>query len=300
MGQRVLVTGSTGVLGRRVVPRLAEAGHAVTAVVRSAGKADEVRAAGATPIEVDLFDRQAMRQALTGHDSVAHLATHIPTGPSALRRSAWRTNDSLRRNAATTIAEAAVDAGVGRMIQESITFPYVDRGEEWIDEQCERDYYWVNESSAAAEAAAASVTAAGGAGIVLRFAMFMAADSAHTQSTVSAARKGLFAIVGALDAYLSFIHIDDAAAGVVAALDAPAGIYNLAEPEPVRRTQHRDALAELVGRTKLRHVPAVVERTGGDVVSSLARSHRISSQRFRDASSWMPTIPCVDRWKELR
>ena len=300
MGQRVLVTGSTGVLGRQVVPRLVEAGHSVTAVVRSEAKAAAARSGGATPVEVDLFDRRALRAALAGFDAVAHLATHIPTGPSALRRSGWRVNDSLRREASAMIAGAAVDAGVGRMIQESITFPYIDRGDEWIDEQCERQYYWGNDSVAAAEASAASVTAAGGVGVVLRFAMFMAPDSAHTESTVSAAKNGLFTIVGAIDGYMSFIHIDDAAAAVVAALAAPAGAYNVAEPEPVRRSAHRHALAELVGRSKIRTVPAVVERAGGDVVNSIARSHRISSQLLRDVSTWAPTIHCVDRWKELR
>ena len=299
MGQRVLVTGSTGVLGRRVVPRLVEAGHTVTAVVRSEAKAASARAVGATPVEVDLFDRAAMRAALTGFDTVAHLATHIPTGPSALRRSGWRVNDSLRREASAAIAGAAVDAGVRRMIQESITFPYIDRSDEWIDEQCERQHYWGNESVAAAEASAAFMTAAGGVGVVLRFAMFMAPDSAHTESTVSAAKKGLFTLVGPIDGYMSFIHIDDAAAAVVAALSTPAGVYNVAEPEPVRRSAHRDSLAELVGRSKLRSVPAVVERAGGDAVNSIARSHRISSQHLREVSTWTPTIHCVDRWKEL-
>ena len=300
MGQRVLVTGSTGVLGRRVVPRLVEAGHTVAAVVRSEAKAAVVRAGGAIPVEVDLFDRQALRAALAGFDTVAHLATHIPTGPSALRRSGWRVNDSLRREASAAIAGAAVDVGVERMIQESITFPYIDRGDEWIDEQCERQYYWGNDSVVAAEAAAVGVTSAGGVGVVLRFAMFMAPDSAHTEGTVNAAKKGLFTIVGPIDGYMSFIHIDDAAAAVVAALSAPAGTYNVAEPEPMRRSTHRDALAELVGWTKLRTVPAVVERAGGDVVNSIARAHRISSQHLREVSTWTPTIHCVDRWKELR
>jgi nucleoside-diphosphate-sugar epimerase len=71
------------VLGRRVVPALVSAGHEVTAVARSEAKASEVRAAGARPVQADLFDRAGLRAAIGGHDSVAHLATHIPTGPSA-------------------------------------------------------------------------------------------------------------------------------------------------------------------------------------------------------------------------
>ncbi len=298
MGQRVFVTGATGVLGRRVVPALVSAGHEVTAVVRSEAKADTVRAVGATPVEVDLFDRAALRVAVAGHDSVAHLATHIPTGPSAALRSGWRTNDSLRRDAAVAIAGAVADAGVERMIQESITFPYVDCGDEWIDEDHERVYYWGNRSTVDAEASAAGVTAAGGIGVVLRFALFMAADSTHTQGFVNAARRGLFAVVGDAEGFISFVHVDDAAAAVVAALDVPAGVYNVAEPEPVRRSAHRDALAVHVGRSRLRTIPTVVERAGGDAAASLARSHRISSQRLRDVSPWVPRIHCVDRWKE--
>jgi nucleoside-diphosphate-sugar epimerase len=291
--QRVFVTGATGVLGRRAVTRLVEAGHIVTAVARSEEKAAAVRAAGATPVNVSLFDRDAVRAAVAGHDSVAQLATNIPTGPAAADPTAWRTNDSLRREAAPAIAAAAIDAGAERFVQESITFPYIDRVDEWIDEQCERSYDPVTDCTVVAEAAAASVTAAGGVGIVLRFALFMAADSAHTQSFFNAAKSGLFALDGDPDSFTSFVHVDDAAGAVLAALEAPAGTYNVAEPDPVRRSAHQEMLAKLVGRSSL-------ERTGGGATTSLGRSHRISSQHLRDVFSWTPTIHGLDCWKELR
>lgn len=299
MRQRVFLTGATGVLGRRVVPSLIQAGHSVTAVVRSEAKAEAVRAAGATAVHLDLFDPAAVRTAIDGHDCVAHLATHIPTGPSAMRRSAWRVNDSLRRDAAAVLAGAASDAGIERYIQESITFPYVDGGDQWIDETWKRTYFWGNASTVAAETAAGGVTASGGIGIVLRFAMFMAPDSAHMRAVLSAAQRGLFALVGAATGHVSFIHIDDATSAVAAALEAPAGTYNVAEPDPLQRSTHRDALAGLVGRARLRAVPAVVERVGGETANSLARSHRISSQHLREVTRWAPEVHCVDRWKEL-
>ena len=299
MGQRVFVTGATGVLGRRVVPRLVEAGHDVTAAVRTEAKADGMRAAGATALVVDLFDRAGMRAAIDGHDSIAQLATHIPTGASAAQRSAWSTNDRLRGEAAPAIAAAAVEAGVRRYVQESITFPYVDGGGQWIDEDRARDYFWGNECTVAAEAAAVGFTSAGRVGIVLRFALFMAPDSAHTQAFVSAARNGSFEVAGPADSYISFVHVDDAAASVVAALDAPAGTYNVAEPDPVRRSAHREALAAVVGRSRLSLVPSLAERTGHDAANCLARSHRISSQRLSDVSTWKPTIRCIERWGDL-
>lgn len=297
IGQKVFVTGSTGVLGRRLVPQLVAAGHKVTAVARSQERAEAVRAAGARPVEVDLFDRSALRVALAGHDCVAQMATNIPTGPAAASPSAWRVNDSLRRQAAAVIAGVATDVGVGRYIQESITFPYVDGTDQWVDEKFERSYNWATDSVAAAEAAAVGVTNAGGVGVVLRFAMFMAPDSAHTRSFYSAAQRGLFGLVGDLEGYTSFIHIDDAAAAVVAALAVPAGIYNVAEPDPVRRSEHRSALAGAVGRAQLESPPTP---SGGSDTNILARSHRISSPHLRGVSSWTPTIHCVDQWKELR
>lgn len=300
MSQRVFVTGATGVLGRRVVPQLVAEGHRVTAVARSEEKADALRAAGATPVEVDLFDPDAMRTALKGHDCVAQLATNIPTGPSAALKSGWCTNDELRGKAAPNIAAAAADVGVGRYIQESITFPYVDGGDEWIDEQTERVYFWGNKCTAIAEAAAASLTTAGGVGVVLRFALFMADDSAHTKGFVTAARRGVFAVVGEPDTYISFIHIDDAATAIVAALGAPAGVYNVAEPEPLRRAAHSKALAAAVGRPSLSPLPGVTERVAGQTVDSLARSHRISSRRLGDVTAWEPKIHCVEHWEEAR
>ena len=297
MGQKVFVTGATGVLGRRLIPRLVEAGHQVTAVARSPEKAEAVRAAGATPIEVDLFDRSALRAALEGYDSVAQMATNIPTGAAAADPSAWRINNSIRREAAPAIAGAAIDVGVSRYIQESITFPYVDGADQWIDEQFERSYNSANESVAVAEAAAMGVTDAGGVGIVLRFAMFMAPDSDHIRRFFSAAQRGLFALVGDLDGYVSFIDMDDAAAAVAAALAVQAGTYNVAEPDPLRRSAHREALAGLVDRSTLEPVSSP---SGGSGANVLARSHRISSRHLRDVSSWAPTVHCVDQWKELR
>jgi nucleoside-diphosphate-sugar epimerase len=296
MGQKVFVTGATGVLGRRLVPRLVEAGHRVSAVARSAEKAAAVRAAGATPIEIDLFDRSALCAALKGHDSVAQMATNIPTGRAAADPAAWHANEALRREAAPTIAGAATDVGVGRYIQESITFPYLDGDDQWIDEAFARDYESTDDPVAAAEAAAFGVTAAGGVGIVLRFAMFMAADSAHTIGFYSGAQRGVFTMAGDLEGYTSFIHMDDAAAAVVAALSIPAGTYNVAEPDPVRRSAHRDALCAAVGRSQLD--PMATPAGAGP--ARLARSQRISSRHLSEASSWTPIVHCVDQWKELR
>ena len=71
---RILLTGATGLIGRAVLSQLLDAGHDVTAVVRSTASADAVAAAGATPLEGDLFDSAWVAKALTGVDAAIHTA----------------------------------------------------------------------------------------------------------------------------------------------------------------------------------------------------------------------------------
>ena len=89
MSRRVFVTGSTGVLGRRVVPTLIDRGCVVTANVRTPAAKREVEVQGATACTVDLFDPAAVIASTRDHDVVIHIATSIPTGMNAARRSGW-------------------------------------------------------------------------------------------------------------------------------------------------------------------------------------------------------------------
>ncbi|MEL6891703.1 MAG: NAD-dependent epimerase/dehydratase family protein [Actinomycetota bacterium] len=295
MTGRVFVAGATGVLGRRVVPALVAAGYDVTANVRDATARSRVDEIGATPITVDLFDRDATTRLGDDHDAIVNVATAIPTGASAARRSAWAMNDRLRSEASANLA-AAVARRDGRYVCESITFPYADAGDRWIDESQPRSYFWGNETCRGAEASASLVTETGGTGVALRFAMFFADDSGHVEAIRAAARTGVFALPGRPVDRVSWIHVDDAAAAVVAALRAPAGTYNVAEPDPVPRLDHAAALAGHVGRRRLRHLPGPVTRLAGPGVSSLARAHRISSRAFTAATGWEPRRSVVDAW----
>lgn len=102
---RVLMTGATGELGSRVLPLLVADGHGVTAVSRGPGKDAQVVAADAAPLRLDLFDRDAVRAAVEGHDAVLDLATSIPPLSRMAFASAWKTNDRLRRDASANVAD---------------------------------------------------------------------------------------------------------------------------------------------------------------------------------------------------
>ena len=87
---RVFVTGGTGAIGRYAVPVLIDAGHTVTALARNPSKAADLRAQGANPALVSLFDHPALAAAFAGHDAVINLASALPSTTAFWRYSAWR------------------------------------------------------------------------------------------------------------------------------------------------------------------------------------------------------------------
>lgn len=297
---RVFVTGATGVVGRRVVPALLERGHSVTAVTRSAAKGAALEHLGATPREIDLFDPAAVREAVRGHDAVINLATHIPPSSRAFLPGAWLENARIRTHVSANLAEAAVAAGASRVVQESFAPIYADGGAEWLDEQSPVRAARYNRSVLDAEEAAARFTAAGGTGVVLRFALFYGPDSGYTLDTIRFLQKGWAPAVGDPAGYVSSISHDDAAAAVLAALELPPGTYNVADDEPVTRREYYGSLAAALGLPAPKFPPRWLWRLGGSVGETLARSQRISNRALRTASGWRPRFPSVrEGWAAL-
>lgn len=298
---RLFLAGGTGVLGRRVLLGLVAAGHEVTAVARSPEKAASVRAAGATPVTVDLFDPAAVRDAVARHEVVVNLATHIPPVVRAALPGAWKENERIRTEASTYLVDAALAAGARRFIQEALAFIYVDAGDEWVDEDSAVDGGSFNQGVHTAEAQVARFAAVGGAGVVLRFGLFHASDSDQTRQALRLARRGMAMTVGRPDAYLSIIELDDAASAVTAALDAPAGVYNVVDDQPLTRREHAAALAAALGRARpLRLPPLMAAKVGGSKTALLARSQRVRNDRFKAATGWSPASTSArEAWAKI-
>src|SRR5438128_2028370 len=73
---KIFITGATGVIGRRVLSLLQQAGHEVSAIARSAEQRAAFEASGVRAADVSLFDASALRRAVAGHEAVINLATH--------------------------------------------------------------------------------------------------------------------------------------------------------------------------------------------------------------------------------
>lgn len=288
---KVFVAGATGVVGRRAVRALLEAGHEVTAVARTAAKASALRRMGAIPVEVDLFDPTAVAVAVQDHEAVVNLATKIPPPSRAGLPRAWNENDRIRREGSRNLVDAALAAGASRYIQESIAFCYADRGSEWIEEGTPVPEGVFSDAVLAAEGQAHRFSEQGGTGVVLRFGMFYGHDATHTQWMVSMVRSGLSPFIGRGDAHMPMLHLDDAATAVVEALDAPSGVYNVVDDEPLTRKEHTAVLAHALDRRRVVAAPPRLTRLGGSRLEYLSRSQRVSNQRFCSVTGWAPAHP---------
>ena len=288
---KVFVAGATGVIGHRAVAGLVAAGHDVTGIARTPQKAAQLRRAGAVPVAVSLFDPDALRGAIAGHDAVVNLATKIPSMTQGARNRAWEENTRIRVEGSRNLVDAALAAGARIYVQESLAFVYGDHADAWIDASSTllADSP-VTDPVRAAEASVARFTDAGGRGVALRFGVFQAADSGHMRSILDAARRGIFLDVGRPDGYMPAIDADDAAAAVVLAVEtAPAGVYDIVDDEPITRRAYGRALARAVGRRTLHHPPGA--RLAAPKAGPLADSQRVSNARFRAATGWNPATP---------
>lgn len=115
---KILVTGATGKVGSRFVPRLLAKGYDVSILVRDEAKASDLVKSGAAPVVGDLYDPQTLPSALAGIDVVIHLA--------ALFRTFTDNAGIVKTNHEGTIslARAAITAGVKRFIFTSTSNVY--------------------------------------------------------------------------------------------------------------------------------------------------------------------------------
>lgn len=297
---KVFVTGATGAIGRFVVPDLVRAGHEVTALARTDEKAAQVEQQGARAARASLFDEGALKEAFAGHDAVCNLATAIPALTKSASLKNWAENDRIRREGSAAVVNAALAAGISRVVQESITFMYPDRGDEWIDESLPLDAPPLGQSVVVAEQNNAGFTKEGGTGVVLRFGLFYGPGSDHTEQFLSAARRHVAPVAGPGRAYQSSIHLTDAATAVVAALGLPAGVYNVADDEPLTKKAYGRAIGAAVGKRPWLALPGRLISLGGQKSAFMTRSQRVSNGAIKAASDWTPQYPSArEGWEAI-
>ena len=300
---RVFLAGATGVIGRRLLPRLLEAGHDVTAMTRREDRAAALREAGAMPAVCDVLDAEGVRAAVAAAqpEVVVHELTDLPQAldPRKMEKQ-LAANDRIRTEGTRNLVAAAVAAGASRMVAQSIAFAYAPTGEglKREDDPLWDDAPWPWSRSVAAlrELDDAVTNTDGVEGLVLRYGFFYGPGSAYAPGGHYAreVRRRRFPVVGRGSGVFSFVHVDDAADATVAAVERGSpGIYNVVDDEPAPAREWLPAYAEAIGAKRPRRVPRFLARLlAGEYAVMLSTELRgASNERAKSELGWTPRYP---------
>jgi nucleoside-diphosphate-sugar epimerase len=294
---KVFVAGAGGAIGRPLVPRLVAAGHEVTGTTRSDERAAAIRAAGATAAVVDCLDADALRQAVewAAPDVVLHQLTALPGRLDLSRADVFDATNRLRGEGTTNLLGAARAAGARRFVCQSIAVAYAaGREPKVLDEDAPLALDAPPPFGAVVrmidQMERAVVGAHGLEGLVLRYGWFYGPGTycADDGSLASDVREQRFPVIGSGADLRSFIHVDDAAAATVIAVERGApGIYNVVDDEPAAMRDWVPAYAEALGARPPR-------RVGDEMAAIVSAQPGASNAKAKRELGWEP------RWRSWR
>jgi len=299
---RVFVAGGTGALGRPLIAALREAGHEPTVMTRRPDRATALRDAGVEAVVADAFDAEAVRRAVAAArpEAVVHQLTAIPERLEPRRYSELlEPTNRLRRETIATFARAAAEAGARRLIAQSVAFMLRPQGG-WVKD--ETAPLWIDAPAGMRNAVDAlrvvedtTLGADGLDGVVLRYGYFYGPGTTYAPGGYYAeeVRRRRFPVVGEGSGRFSFIHVDDAAAATVLALDRGGpGIYHVTDDEPAPARDWVPALAAAIGAKPPRHVPSWLARlVAGSTAGAMTSLRGASNAKARGELGLAPRFP---------
>jgi nucleoside-diphosphate-sugar epimerase len=295
----VLLAGASGAIGVPLTRHLIAAGHTVVGLSRTPNNHDALRALGAETVVVDAMDREALLRAVDGigADAVVHQLTALRNAPPRVR--AGDPTNVLRVRGTSNLLDAAELVGARRFLLQSLIFGY-GYGDYSTRELTEEDPFghaqggYADPVIAALESAERQAFAAGGVeSIALRYGIFYGPNT-FSDLFVGLMRKRLLPIPRGGGGETCWVHVEDAAAATVAALEhgSPGRAYNVVDDEPVSWRDFTWALADAFGTPKPWEVPYPVLRLAAPYLAVMMESSlRVSNVRARRELGWTPSMP---------
>lgn len=299
---KAFVAGATGALGRRLVPLLVSNGHTVVGTTRTAGKAEWLRAAGASPVVLDALDREAVIKALMQAEPevVVHQLTAL-TEFTNFRKldEGFSATNRLRTEGTDNLLEGVRRLRVRRIVAQSYAGPgafartggFIKTEDDPFDPDPPAALRRVVEAMCHTERAV--LEASDVEGIVLRYGGFYGPGTSLGEGgfQLEGVRRGQFPIVAGGEGVTSFIHIDDAATATLAAIEhGKPGVYNIVDDDPAPVAEWLPALAAAIGAKPPRRVPAWLARlfVGGHGVIMMTESRGASNAKAKRELGWRP------------
>jgi nucleoside-diphosphate-sugar epimerase len=308
---KVFVAGATGVLGRNLVPQLAERGYEVVGMTKSPSKQDLVRSLGARPVVADALDPDAVAEAVASAEPevIVHQLTAL-SGKMSMRdarhpdrSSMVKMTNRLRTEATDHLLAAGRAVGARRFVAQSIAAFRFDRTGGPV--QTEADPLDPNPPAALRTGQAAilyleqAVTRIDwGEGLALRYGGFYGPGTgislAPDALMAAPVRKRRFPVVGGGGGVWSHVHIEDAAAATVAAVErGQPGVYNVVDDEPAPVREWLPVLASALGAKPPRRVPRwLVRLLAGEAATVMMTDVRgASNEKAKRELGWRLRYP---------
>jgi 2-alkyl-3-oxoalkanoate reductase len=293
---RIFLAGASGALGSRLVPQLIDAGHDVIGTHHSPASAELLRTLGAKPVMLDLLDARAVREAVLENEpeAIVHQATALANAKwgRSLDKSLAKTNE-LRTKGTDALLAAVREAAVRRVVAQSFApYQYAREGGPVKTEDDPLDPTPppnTQQTYAAMSYLEQAVTDFGG--IVLRYGGFYGAAN---DALIEPVRKRRLPIIGDGGGVFPWIHLEDAAAATVLALehDGPA-IYNIVDDEPAPVREWLPVLAQALDAKRPRHFPTRLARLfAGEAAVVMGTEVRgASNAKAKRELGWTPRYP---------
>jgi nucleoside-diphosphate-sugar epimerase len=273
---KVAVIGATGVLGRHVVPRLAERGHQARAIVRKPAQLQWFQRLGIEAVPGDILDPDSLVPATAACQAAIHIATAIPKAGGAQE---WSMNDRVRRDGTRNFVAACQTNAVLRYVQQSIALLYGDHGEEIVDEDTSIQPDFITQSAADMEAIVQESSLEWS---ILRGGLFYGMGTGRQDEWAQAVRAGKLQYPGDGSALISLVHVVDMARAIVMSIERAAArkVYNVVDDQPVDYRTLYDYITARMGSPE--------PRPGGEV---FLPSLGCSNARIKSDLGWEPLYP---------
>jgi nucleoside-diphosphate-sugar epimerase len=308
---KVFVAGASGALGAQLVPRLVAAGHEVVGMTRTPSKQDGLRALGAEPVVADALDSEAVARVVgeAEPEVIVHQLTALSGTLSASdmrhpeRSAAVIMTNRLRTEATDHLLAAGRAVGARRFVAQSYgAWRFARTGG---PVQTEADPLDPDPPAAYRSAVAAILylekavtTIEWGEGLALRYGGFYGPGTSMSSDpdAVMAVpiRKRRFPLIGDGGGVWSFIHIEDAAAATVAAVErGQPGVYNVVDDEPAPVREWLPVLASALGAKPPRRIPRWLSRlVAGEVTTaSMTDVRGASNAKAKRELGWQLRYP---------